>query len=58
VNTAISFRYGRPALKDFPRKLWCKLLSRHCKGEFIFGYAELDEMQIQEGIGRLAQAFN
>jgi GntR family transcriptional regulator/MocR family aminotransferase len=33
VNTAISFRYGRPALKDFPRKLWCKLLSRHCKAD-------------------------
>ncbi|WP_250855439.1 MocR-like pyridoxine biosynthesis transcription factor PdxR [Anabaena sp. PCC 7938] len=33
VNTALSFRYGRPALKDFPRKLWCKLLSRHCKAD-------------------------
>ena len=33
VNTTISFRYGRPALKDFPRKLWSKLLSRHCKAD-------------------------
>lgn len=26
----ISFRYGRPALTDFPLKLWRKLLSRRC----------------------------
>jgi GntR family transcriptional regulator / MocR family aminotransferase len=25
------------------------------QGEFILGYAELDEMQIQEGISRLAK---
>ncbi|HEY9627548.1 MAG TPA: PLP-dependent aminotransferase family protein [Coleofasciculaceae cyanobacterium] len=29
-KAAISFRYGRPALKDFPLNLWRKLLSRHC----------------------------
>lgn len=27
----ISFRYGRPAFDRFPMKLWCKLLSRHCR---------------------------
>jgi len=26
----ISFRYGRPALTEFPIKLWRKLLSRRC----------------------------
>jgi GntR family transcriptional regulator/MocR family aminotransferase len=26
----INFRYGRPALDQFPLKLWRKLLSRHC----------------------------
>ncbi|MBD2035333.1 PLP-dependent aminotransferase family protein [Leptolyngbya sp. FACHB-321] len=26
----ISFRYGRPALREFPLKLWRKLLSRRC----------------------------
>lgn len=31
INVTINFRYGRPALKDFPQKLWSKLLSRHCK---------------------------
>lgn len=29
----ISFRYGRPALTEFPLKLWRKLLSRRCCGE-------------------------
>ncbi|HEY9655572.1 MAG TPA: PLP-dependent aminotransferase family protein, partial [Crinalium sp.] len=29
----ISFRYGRPALTDFPLKLWRKLLSRRCCAE-------------------------
>jgi GntR family transcriptional regulator / MocR family aminotransferase len=29
----ISFRYGRPALTDFPLKLWRKLLSRRCCSE-------------------------
>ena len=29
-EAAISFRYGRPALKDFPISLWRRLLSRHC----------------------------
>ena len=29
----ISFRYGRPALKEFPLKLWRKLLSRRCCAE-------------------------
>jgi GntR family transcriptional regulator/MocR family aminotransferase len=33
-------------------------LNSWSQGEFIFGYAELDEIQIQEGISRLAQAFN
>ena len=27
-------------------------------GEFIFGYAELNELQIQEGIRRLAQVLS
>jgi GntR family transcriptional regulator/MocR family aminotransferase len=26
----ISFRYGRPALQDFPMQVWRRLLSRHC----------------------------
>ncbi len=29
----ISFRYGRPALTEFPLKLWRKLLSRRCCAE-------------------------
>jgi GntR family transcriptional regulator/MocR family aminotransferase len=29
----ISFRYGRPALTEFPIKLWRKLLSRRCCAE-------------------------
>ena len=29
----ISFRYGRPALREFPLKLWRKLLSRRCCAE-------------------------
>jgi GntR family transcriptional regulator / MocR family aminotransferase len=29
----ISFRYGRPALTEFPLKLWRKLLSRRCCSE-------------------------
>lgn len=29
-NAPISFRYGRPALDQFPMQLWRKLLSRHC----------------------------
>ena len=27
----ISFRYGHPALELFPRELWRKLLSKHCR---------------------------
>jgi len=30
VEMPISFRYGRPALKEFPMALWRKLLSRYC----------------------------
>ncbi len=30
-DAPISFRYGRPAFEQFPMKLWCKLLSRHCR---------------------------
>jgi GntR family transcriptional regulator / MocR family aminotransferase len=29
----ISFRYGRPALQQFPIALWRKLLSRHCSAD-------------------------
>ncbi len=29
----ISFRYGRPALQQFPIALWRKLLSRHCSSD-------------------------
>lgn len=29
-ESVISFRYGRPALKDFPVDLWRRLLSRYC----------------------------
>jgi GntR family transcriptional regulator/MocR family aminotransferase len=32
-------------------------LNSWSQGEFIFGYAELDEMQIQEGISRLVEVF-
>ncbi|HEY9657479.1 MAG TPA: PLP-dependent aminotransferase family protein, partial [Allocoleopsis sp.] len=35
----ISFRYGRPALKDFPLALWRKLLSRHCRNFEGLDYA-------------------
>jgi GntR family transcriptional regulator / MocR family aminotransferase len=27
----ISFRYGRPALSEFPLEIWRQLLSRHCR---------------------------
>ncbi|GAP99667.1 MocR-like pyridoxine biosynthesis transcription factor PdxR [Leptolyngbya sp. NIES-2104] len=30
----ISFRYGRPALKQFPIALWRKLLSQRCQSDF------------------------
>lgn len=30
ASTAINFRYGTPALDQFPMQLWRKLLSRHC----------------------------
>ncbi len=29
----ISFRYGRPAIEQFPIALWRKLISRHCLGD-------------------------
>jgi GntR family transcriptional regulator / MocR family aminotransferase len=29
----ISFRYGRPAIQEFPIALWRKFLSRHCCGD-------------------------
>ena len=35
-----------------------KKLSTGRSGEFIFGYAELNELQIQEGIHRLAQVLS
>ncbi|NET37892.1 MAG: PLP-dependent aminotransferase family protein [Cyanothece sp. SIO1E1] len=35
----ISFRYGRPALNEFPLQLWRKLLSRHCRTTNWLGYA-------------------
>jgi GntR family transcriptional regulator/MocR family aminotransferase len=31
-------------------------LNANCAGEFIFGYSELTQEQIQKGISRLAQA--
>ena len=31
-------------------------LNRNCAGEFIFGYSELTQEQIQRGISRLALA--
>jgi len=30
ADLPISFRYGQPAIDQFPLKLWRKLLSRHC----------------------------
>jgi GntR family transcriptional regulator / MocR family aminotransferase len=32
-DAEISFRYGRPALAQFPIGLWRKLLSRHCSAD-------------------------
>jgi GntR family transcriptional regulator / MocR family aminotransferase len=35
----ISFRYGRPALNEFPLEIWRQLLSRHCRpGHDILDY--------------------
>ncbi|MEP0876924.1 PLP-dependent aminotransferase family protein [Funiculus sociatus GB2-M2] len=39
-DTAISFRYGRPAFDKFPMQLWRKLLLSHCrKGSSWLDYA-------------------
>ncbi len=48
---AINFRYGRPALEQFPIKLWRRLLSHHCCSDLqwldysrdILGYKPLRE---------------
>ncbi|MDZ4872270.1 MAG: HTH-type transcriptional regulatory protein GabR [Chroococcidiopsis cubana SAG 39.79] len=32
-SAAISFRYGRPALDEFPQAIWRQLLSRHCRSQ-------------------------
>lgn len=33
TKRSISFRYGRPALEQFPIKLWRSLLSHHCRAD-------------------------
>lgn len=39
-ESSISFRYGRPALDQFPIELWRKLLSRHCRSNIdLLDYA-------------------
>lgn len=39
-EAAISFRYGRPALDEFPLSIWRQLLSRYCRSEHnILDYA-------------------
>jgi GntR family transcriptional regulator / MocR family aminotransferase len=35
-QTAINFRYGRPALRHFPMHLWRKLLLRHCREDLTW----------------------
>lgn len=51
----ISFRYGRPALDQFPIKLWRKLLSRHCRFNInLLDYAtdSLGHKPLREAIAR------
>lgn len=40
IDVPFSFRYGRPALDQFPLKLWRKLLSRRCVAADWLDYAD------------------
>lgn len=54
-ESLISFRYGRPALDQFPIKLWRKLLSRHCRSNVdLLDYAtdSLGHRPLREAIAR------
>ncbi|BAZ45726.1 GntR family transcriptional regulator [Chondrocystis sp. NIES-4102] len=39
LNSPISFRYGSPALEQFPIKVWRKLFARHCNNINLLGYS-------------------
>ena len=54
IKLPISFRYGRPALDQFPIQLWRKLLSHHCRTDISW----LDYATDFQGYQPLRQAIS